>query len=170
MVIYLQWFVLRTLVGKEEKIAFLFEQLFHDIKIIFPKRKLSWRKKGKIFDIIKPLFSGYLFVSANNERIRELNLWLQFQKIDAWLVQFGNLLIPITTEEMQLIQQLMCNRDIIERSEVLKIGEKIRIVSGPLVGMEGIVEKYSKRNRRVIIKVTIGGEEKLVELEGTCIN
>lgn len=166
----MQWFVLRTIVGKEEKVILLFQHLFHDIKVIFPKRRLSWRKKGKIVNVIKPLFSGYLFVSADNERIIELSLWLQFQKVDAWFVKFGNLITPITTEEMQLIQQLMSDGDIVERSEILKIGEKATIIRGPLVGLEGIIEKYSKRNRRVMVKIIIGGEEKQVELEGTWIN
>lgn len=121
----LQWFVLRTLVGKEEKFILLFKHLFHDIKIVFPKRRVSWRKKGKVIDVIKPLFSGYLFISANNEKIKELNQWLRFQKVDAWFIKFDNVITPINDKEMQLIQQLMCNGDVVERSEVIKIGEKI---------------------------------------------
>lgn len=166
----LKWYVLRTIVGKEEKAIFLLQHLFHDIKIIFPRRKLSWRKKGKIIDVIKPLFSGYLFVSANDKQIMELNLWLRTHRIDLWFVKLGNLITPITTGEIKLIQKLMCNSEIVEGSEILKIGDKVMIVKGPLVGLEGIIEKYSKRNRRVIIKVTIGGEEKQVELKGIWIN
>ena len=166
----MQWYVLRTIVGKEEKALFLLQHLFHDIKIIFPRRKLSWRKKGKIIEVIKPLFSGYLFVSASDKQIMELNLWLRAQRIDLWFVKLGNLITPITTEEIELIQKLMCNSDIVESSEILKKGEKVMIVRGPLVGLEGIVEKYSKRNRRVIIKVSIGGEERQVALEGTWVD
>lgn len=166
----MQWFILRTKVGNEERVMLLFEKIFEDVKIFFPKRRLSWRKKGRIIDVIKPLFSGYLFVSASNERIKELNLWLRIKNVNAWFVKFDNSITCVAMEEMQLIQQLMFNGDIVERSEIVKVGEKVTIVRGPLVGMEGIVEKYSKRNRRVIINVTIGGKEKQVALEGTWLN
>lgn len=170
MVIQLQWFVLRTLPGKEEKALILLQHLFHDIKIIFPKRRLSWRKKGKIIDVIKPLFSGYLFASADDKQIFELNLWLRTQKVHVWFVKVGSSIIPINVHEIELIQKLMCSGDIVEGSKVLRIGEKVMIVGGPLVGLEGIIEKYSKRDSRVIIKVTIGGEERQVELEGKWVN
>ena len=166
----MQWFILRTKVGNEERVMLLFEKIFEDVKIIFPKRRLSWRKKGRIIDVIKPLFSGYLFVSASNERIKELNLWLRIKNLNAWFVKFDNSITCVAMEEMQLILRLMCNGDIVEKSEIAKIGEKVAVVRGPLVGMEGIVEKYSKRNRRVIINVTIGGKEKQVALEGTWIS
>ena len=166
----LQWYVLRTIVGEEEKTIFLIQKFFNSIKIIFPKRRLSWRKKGRIIDVIKPLFSGYLFVSANYEQIKELHQWLRMQKVNAWLLKFGDSTTPIEVREMELIQKLMCNGDIVEKSEIQKIGGKVMIVRGPLVGLEGIIEKYSKRNRRVIIKVIISGEERWVELEGTWVN
>lgn len=166
----MEWFVLRTLAGKEERVILLFRHLFNDVEIVFPKRRLSWRKQGKTIDVIKPLFSGYLFIAANIKRINELNLWLQHIKIGAWFVKIGNIIAPITAEEIQMIQQLMCNGEIIERSEILKLGETVTIVRGPLVGMEGIVEKYSKRDRRIIVKVTIAGKEKQVALEGTWVD
>lgn len=162
----MHWYVLRTLAGQEERSLILLQHLFKDIQFIFPKRRLSWRKKGAILDVIKPLFRGYLFVSARDKRIKELDYWMRDKKVDIWFVKIDKLIIPITSEEVQLIKKLICNGDIIERSEIIKIGEEVKIVSGPLVGLEGIVENYSKRNRRVTIKVTVSGEEKQVELEG----
>ncbi|GBF33014.1 transcription antitermination NusG-related protein [Desulfocucumis palustris] len=170
MISILQWYVLRTISGKEEKALFLIQKLFHDVKIIFPKRRLSWRKKGKIIYVIKPLFSGYLFAAANYEQIEELHQWLRIQKANIWFVKVGNLLTPIDNHEMELIQKLMCNGDIVDSSEIQKNGESVMIVKGPLVGLEGIIEQYSKRNRRVVIKVNIGGEERRVELEGTSVS
>jgi transcriptional antiterminator NusG len=162
----LYWYVLRTLAGQEDKSLTLLQYLFKDIQFIFPKRRLSWRKKGAILDVIKPLFRGYLFVSAEDKRIKELDDWMRDKKVDIWFVKIDKLITPITNEEVQLIKQLISNGEIVGRSVLIKIGEEAKIVSGPLVGFEGIVEKYSKRDRRVTIKVTVNGEEKRVELEG----
>lgn len=166
----LQWYVLKTIVGKEEESLFLLQRLFHNIKIILPKRRLSWRKKGKIIDVIKPLFSGYLFIAANYKQIIELNLWLRTQKINVWFVKVGNLITPIDIYEMEIIQKLMCNDNIVGVSEIVNVGEQVMIVKGPLVGLEGIIVKCLKRNHRVIINVAIGGEERKVELEGSWVN
>ena len=162
----MHWYVLRTLAGQEEKSLILLQHLFRDIRFIFPKRRLSWRKKGAILDVIKPLFRGYFFVSAEYKRIKELDDWMRDKKLDIWFVKINKLIIPITNQELQLIKQLIGDGDIVERSEIIKLGEKTKIVSGPLVGFEGIVDKYSKRDCRVTIKVTVNGEEKRVELEG----
>ena len=162
----MHWYVLRTLAGKEEKSLVMLQYLFKDIQFIFPKRRLSWRKNGAVLDVIKPLFRGYLFVSANDKHIKELDYWMRDKKLDIRFVKIGRLIIPITSEEVQLIKQLICNGDIVERSEIIKIGEEVKIVNGPLVGLEGIVEKHSKRDHRVTIKVTISGTEQRVELEG----
>lgn len=166
----MNWYALRTLVGKEEKAVLLIKSFFQDISVLFPKRRLSWRKKGDVMEIIKPLFSGYFFVFAHDNRVREVDLWLRVKKPDIWFVKFGKLITPVLNEEMELVQQLMCNSDIVEKSEIYKNGDKIEIVRGPLVGLEGIVEKYSKRNCRITVKIAIGGEEKRIELEGSSIN
>jgi len=161
----LKWYAMRTQVGKEERSVFLVNSFFRDVTVLFPKRRLSWRKKGEVFDVVKPLFSGYFFVRAHDNQVRELDFWLRVKRPDIWFVKMGNMIIPVLNEEMQLVQQLMCNGDIVEKSKIYKNGDKIEIVSGPLVGLEGIVERYSGRNRRVTVKIAIGGEEKRVELD-----
>jgi len=165
----MDWYLLRTEVGKEDKALLLFKCMFSDLTVILPKRKLSWRKGGKVIDVIKPLFNGYLFISADNICINQLNLWLRTNKIGVWFVKFGESIIPMRSEEILLIKQLLSSGDVVEPSVILQNGQNVRIVSGPLVGLEGIVERYCKRDRRVIIKFTVGCEEKLVELEGTWV-
>jgi transcriptional antiterminator NusG len=165
----MQWYVLKTEVGKEDRALLLLSCLFNDVKVILPKRKLSWRKKGKVIDVIKPLFNGYLFVSADDMRISEVSLWLRNHKMGVWFITFGGSIIPVNQKEMLLIQQLISNGGIVEPSVIMQNGHNVKIVSGPLVGLEGLIQKYCKRDRRVIIKITIGSEEKLVELEGTWV-
>lgn len=125
-----------------------------------PKRKLSWRKKGQIFDVVKPLFIGYMFVSADRQRIIELDFWLRSQRLDAWFLKPGKDLTHVIPEEMDLVKRLTSDGSIVEQSEVVKEGERVKIVRGTLVGMEGIIVGLSKRSRRIIISITIGGEEK----------
>lgn len=162
----MNWYVLRTIAGQEEKSLLLLQNYFKDIQFILPKRRLSWRKNGVLLEVIKPLFIGYLFVSANDKRVLELDHWMRNYNVDIWFVKMDKSIIPLVREEQHLIKRLMSNGDIIEKSELIKAGDKVKIISGPLVGLEGIVEKHPNRNRRITIKVIINGEEKRVELEG----
>ena len=165
----MKWYAMRTQVGKEGRSVFLVNSFFRDVNVLFPKRRLSWRKRGEVFDVVKPLFSGYFFIRAQDKKVRELDFWLRVKRPDIWFVKMGNMIIPVLNEEMQLVQQLMCNSDIVEKSNIYKSGDKIEVVSGPLVGLEGIVERYSVRNRRATVKIAIGGEEKRVELDAYSI-
>ena len=164
------WYVLRTIAGKEDKALLLLQRVFHDINIVFPKRRLSWRKKGRVIDVIKPLFSGYMFVLASDRQIFRLNLWLRTQKLDIWFLRVGNVLTSISKQEMDLINKMLGPGDIVGESEIIKTGQRVTVVRGPLVGLEGIIRDCSKRNRRITIMVTVAGEERQVELEGTWVD
>lgn len=156
--------------GKEDKALILLQRVFDDINVIFPKRRLSWRKKGKVFDVVKPLFSGYLFVSAGHRQIIRLNLWLRTNKADIWFLKVGNCLTPVSEQEIAIIRKLLSSGEIVGESHILKTGQKVVVVRGPLMGLEGIIKECSKRNRRVTISVTLAGEERLVELEGAWVD
>jgi len=45
-----------------------------------------------------------------------------------------------------------------------KEGERIVVVSGPLKGLEGIIEKVDARKKRVKIRIQFLGQEKRVDL------
>ena len=162
--------MLRTAVGKEDWALVLLQRVFDDINIVFPKRRLSWRKKGRVIDVVKPLFSGYLFVSASQRQVIRLNLWLRTQKVDIWFLKVGNFLTPISEQEMIIIRKLLSSDGIVEESQIVKAGQRVMVVSGPLVGLEGIIKECSRRNRRITIGVTVAGEERQVELEGNWVD
>jgi transcription termination/antitermination protein NusG len=143
--------------------------MFPDIGIFLPKRRLSWRKKGKVIEIVKPLFGGYIFVLADLRRIEELDIRFRKERIKMWLLKTGSTFLPVSTEEMQTILKLTCQNDVVEPSEVMQSGDMVKIIHGPLVGLEGLITRLSKRARRITLKVTIAGEEKMLELDGKWI-
>lgn len=168
--ISMNWYVLRTVPGKEGKNLLMLQTEFADLKILFPKRKLSWRKQGKIFEVIKPLFSGYLFVYTDFHRLTDLRNWLWFNQVEMWVVKSGSTPVPVTPEEIILLQRLTGGGEIVENSRIATNGSQVKIVAGPLVGLEGIVKRYSRRNRRIVVELVFGGMEKTVELDALWIS
>ncbi len=65
---------------------------------------------------------------------------------------------------MGVLMQLVRSGDLIRFSRIYKSGERVVVESGPLKGMEGIIESCNPRKQRVRIKLNIDGEVKLLDL------
>jgi transcriptional antiterminator NusG len=168
--IVLEWYVLRTVCGKEDATLTILRKMFSEVEIIYPRRRISWRKQGGYIDLVKPLFDGYLFISYPKEKIRAFGQLLRRCKLNiAWLVYSGEVLVPILNEEKQLIQKLMGSDGIVEVSTVGRTHEQLQVVNGPLVGLEHIVKKVSRRNRRITVEIPVLDEKIKIELEGVLI-
>jgi len=166
----LEWYVLRTGCGKEDAALTILRKMFSEVELIYPRKRISWRKQGGCISLIRPLFDGYLFVSYPKEKIRAFDQLLRMRKLNiAWLVYSGGALVPILNEEKQLIQKLMGSDGIVEVSTVGKHHEQLQVVNGPLVGLEHIVKKVSRRNRRITVEIPVLDEKRQIELEGILI-
>jgi transcriptional antiterminator NusG len=166
----MEWYVLRTGCGKEDAALTILQKMFSAVKFIYPRKRVSWRKQGRLISLVKPLFEGYMFVSCSEGEIAVFDQLLRRNKLNiAWLVYSAGTLVPIFKEEKLLIQQLIGLDGIVEMSSVKKYNDHLQIVNGPLVGLEHIVKKVSGRNRRITVEIPVLEENKNVELEGVLI-
>lgn len=168
----MSWYVLRTICGKEEGVLSILNKMgtFSEFEIFYPKKRIGWRKKGNIISIIRPLFEGYLFVSANERSINRFDYLLRNCKLNrAWLVQSAGCLAPISNEEKNILEKLMDCEKVVECSKVKVIKDQFEVVEGPLLGLEYTIKKISYKNRRIIVELPILEEKKQIELEGMLI-
>jgi len=169
----LEWYVLRTLCGKEDIVLDILKKIekFAEFDVFCPQKKVRWRKKGCILDIVKPLFAGYLFVAIHNEEIEKFYRLLNMYKINmVKLVRNAGSIVPISIEEKQILQRLMDCERIVEVSKFEIIEEQLRVIEGPLIGCEHMIKKISNRNRRITIEIPILEEKKNIDLEGILVN
>ncbi|BBB92532.1 transcription termination/antitermination NusG family protein [Methylomusa anaerophila] len=161
------WYVLRTISSKEETAAAFYRKIFPDYDIIYPKRRICWRKCGNLINIIRPLFEGYLFVSTDNNKIHDFDNLLHKLRFNVgWLVYTAGALMPIFDEEKKMIQMLMGTEGIVEVSEIEKVQNRFSVVTGPLMGFEAMIKKFSAKNRRITVEIPILTENKRIELGG----
>lgn len=167
------WYVLRTFCGKEEMALSILKSIeaFSRFEIFCPKRRIGWRKSGRVISIIRPLFEGYLFVSINSKNILKFDFLLRSYKIGiVRLVRSAGSLVPISPEEKQLLQGLMDSGKVVEVSRLERVNTEYRVIDGPLLGYEHMIKKFSKRDRRITIEVPILQEKKILQLEGILVN
>ena len=71
---------------------------------------------------------------------------------------------------MDMILNLTRDGEVIELSDIYKEGNHIRVLNGPLMGMEGIIEKFDHRKKRVKVRLEFLGEYKRVDLGANMVS
>ena len=158
--IYVQWYALFVKTGEEEDMRKYLETLLPDInmKILIPKRKLQERRKGKVYEVIRTLLPGYVLVKTE----MDVDFYYRLKKLPGLLkiLRDESEPLPIPEHEIAVILALTNQGDVIEFSEVYKEGDRIKVARGPMKGLEGIIESYDHRKKRLKIRLEILGQVK----------
>jgi transcription antitermination factor NusG len=99
----------------------------------------------------EPLFRGYIFVrpdQTNRHRILETAGVIR-------IVGIRGKPSVIRDEEIEWLQRIVCRPEHVQREHYLDVGERVRVVAGPLKGIEGIVKQLNGQTRVVISLASI---------------
>jgi transcription antitermination factor NusG len=140
-----QWFAVATVAKHEKAIAkqFHLRKIEHYLPLYTAVRQ--WKDRRVTLDL--PLFSGYIFVriaAHNKGAIERVPGVLR-------LVSFNGVLAAISNQEIESLQKVaeLWN---VEPYPYLSKGKRVRVCSGPLDGVEGIV-LHRKSKVRIVISV-----------------
>jgi transcriptional antiterminator RfaH len=150
------WYVVYTKPRHEKALAWNLMQ--RKVSYFLPLIKKKQASIKRVRYSFAPLFSSYLFIKANHdERIQALQTKRIVQTIH---VANQSLLV----KEMEVIYKAITNRDVNEYTSKLKKGQKVKIIAGPLLGIEGILLEQ-KNERFLIIEVESINKTIRVEIE-----
>ncbi|HHY83619.1 MAG TPA: antiterminator LoaP [Clostridiales bacterium] len=160
----MQWYALFVKTGEEEAMRKYLEVLLPDIdmKILIPKRKLLERRKGKAYECIRTLLPGYVLIKTEMDVSFYYKLKTMPGLIRILRDESDPLQIP--EHEISVILALTNQGDVIEFSEIYHEGDRIKVRKGPMKGLEGIIESYDHRKKRLKIRLEILGQVKKVDL------
>lgn len=161
----MRYFALHIKTGSEEKIKkAIEEELQEELHVFSPMRELLIRKKGKTTRQLKPMFGGYIFVEAEEISASVLS---RLKKVpDFYQVLPSNKDIkPVKDEDMEFLKSLFTGNQIATLSKA-KFDEKdkIKIISGPLKGKEGLIVKVNRRKGRAKIVIEAFDRQHFVDL------
>lgn len=165
-----EWFVVHTYSGHENK-----------IKVDMTKRIESMNMKDKIFDIIIPeeqeieyksgkkkitskkVFPGYIIVNM----IMDEDSWYVVRHTPGvtGFVGSGGKPIPLQPEEIGKILKQMGLGEGKPKFVDIKIGESIRVKTGPFANFEGTVKELLPDRGKVKVNISMFGRETPVELD-----
>jgi transcription elongation factor/antiterminator RfaH len=142
-----QWFAVTTRSRQERVAASVLETLGvqHFLPMTSELRQWSDRKQTTMV----PLFSGYLFVRIDLSKDSTLQVLKAPGVVSFVRNQTGPL--PIPERQIEDIRTVLAVGPRLSQQYVpLKMGDRVRVVRGPLVGVEGILVRANSESRLLI--------------------
>jgi len=174
---HLQWFVIHTLSGQEQKVKESIEKRLkaeemgdYIHEVLVPMEKVAEVRNGKKTVTTRKLYPGYVFVNMalldENQRIVE-QPWYFIRETQG-IIGFvgGDRPIPTPESEIDLIKAQIADTEDRERPKVhFDVGETVKINDGPFLNFSGVIEEIEPERGKLKVTVNIFGRNTPVELE-----
>jgi transcription antitermination factor NusG len=138
----LRWYAIHVRSRHEFQI---FDRLkLKDIEAFLPtvEKLRKWKDRKKL--VTFPLFPGYLFVRITEDARSMLEV-LKIRGVVNMICTLPGEPAPIPDEQINTLQTLVENSEALDPYPFLTEGQNVRIIKGPMAGIEGIlVEKLDK--------------------------
>ena len=149
------WFVIWTLAKSEEELK---TKIDRDIPRNFykscfiPKRKELRKYRGEEKEVLVKLFPGYVFIDT--EEPERIHLKLRSEKEYIKFLKSDDRFVPIEKWEEDIIRHFTNEEGIADLSLGIKESDgKIKILSGPLKGMEDKITHIDRHKKKAKIKI-----------------
>ena len=153
-----EWYAAYVKHHHERKAADLIERKGVEVFLPMQKTIRRWKDRNKLLSL--PLFPGYLFVQCNlGERLSILNTPGVF-----FLVESAGRVCPIPREEIETIRVAVERGVHAQPHPFVATGDRVRISSGPLSGINGILTRF-KNQYRVVLGVELLQKAVSVEVD-----
>ncbi len=153
-----QWFAVYTR-SRAEKRA-LKELKEQGIEVYLPlQRKLrQWSDRRKWVE--EPLIRCYIFVKIDN---RDYYNVLNTQGVVCFIT-FEGKAVPVPENQIDILRKVVATETDVEvTADKFEPGDSVRIVSGPMIGLEGELVDY-RGKRRVMIRIETIGQQLIVSI------
>jgi transcriptional antiterminator NusG len=161
----INWFILYVRTGREERVVDLLERrICGNVYTPFvPKKEYPRISKGVVEKESKICFPGYVFIKScrNSEEFLNDTLPIIDGIKDAFFFLYygsNKRNITLAEEERVNIDALLNDENHMIASIGFTEGEKIRIISGVLFGIESNIIKINKQKRTAVIETSIFGD------------
>jgi transcriptional antiterminator NusG len=170
----MKYYVVQVQTGSEEKFINLYKKRnqagdfpLDQCTFYFPRKKMIIRRQGKQLNEETPLFPGYVFVELD-ETVK-LPIFMDSMKKSAAFFRVlpsNKEARPLAGMELDTIARfLVKNGGAVGLSQVtFNENQRIVVVSGPMMGLEGNIVKVDKRKHRAKIKVDMFNTELTIDL------
>jgi len=155
-----QWFAVQTRYRFEKKVAAQLNQKQCHVYLPLLTERHTWSDRQKIISV--PLFPGYVFVHIDQSPAARQSV-LQTAGIFCF-VSFGGIVAPVPAKQIEDLQLLLQETSHFSLQPFVRAGQRVRIKSGSLQGLEGIL--LCQERKRLVISIESIQRSVAIEIQG----
>jgi transcriptional antiterminator NusG len=163
-----RWYIVHTYSGHENKVKVNLERRIESMnmaekifRVEVPQKSVTKIKDGKRVEKEERIFPGYVLV----EMIMDDDSWYVVRHTPGVTKFVGGEKKPIPAKDSEIKRILLRGQPAPAKVEIdLKVGETIKIISGPFADFEGTVTEVIPEKEKVKATVSIFGRETPVDL------
>ncbi len=158
----MRWWALRTRSNFERTVE---EQLVgKSFETFLPTYRAYSRRVDRKKLITLPLFAGYMFVRTDLVGFAHRVAILQTRGL-VKIIGGPEGPLPVRDAEIENLKMLCCSDRLLEPCGCVQAGDHVRVVSGGLVGVTGVVVDIVGKGKRIICNVELLGRAVAAELK-----
>lgn len=133
------------------------------IETFLPMMERWSRRRDRRKRIRVPLFPGYLFAKA----LLDNHTWVEILKTDGvvHLLSMNRIPQPVPEKQVLDLKALTGMDQVIDLHPYLKVGDRVRVVNGPLAGVEGFLVREKPSQNRLVVSIDLLMQSVSVELD-----
>jgi transcription antitermination factor NusG len=159
------WYAVWTRSHCEEQVTD--ELIARGFDTFLPTAQAWVQHRGRRRRLVRPLFPGYLFVHHAMDPASHADL-LRARGVVRLLGQ-GHQPIPIADEEVTAVRRLALSGLPVSRRGLFAHGNRVRVVAGPLAGLEGRFQRSRGHKGLFVIAVTLLHRSVAVEVDAAFV-
>ncbi len=152
------WYAIFTRHQHEKPAALTLSNKNHEVYLPLFRSSRQWQDRTK--HLWLPLFPGYVFLRGGLER--QVQVLTTPGVID--IVRFGGHPAIVPHAQLDAVRKLLDSRLAVETHPYLHCGDRVRVKSGPLAGLQGILDR-KKGFARLIVSMEMLGQSAAVEID-----
>lgn len=150
------YYVIRVAPRQEQTFLRMSQRLIADegVSIVFPRRKMEHLKGGKRVTAEVALFPGYVFLRSDEGLSPELYSRIKALPKFTLFVKQGSEVAEVRGRDLELLSHFLKFGEVTPKSLVtFDENQRIKVLSGPMEGMEGQIVHVDRRKRRAKIQL-----------------
>lgn len=151
------WWVAYTKARFEK--VFAWDMFNRGIGYFLPMREKKVFSGGRKRCIMSPLFPSYVFFCGTEKDRYTAMTTNRLSHIIEVIEQ------EVLIKELLNIEKALLSKSVIDSYPHLAVGNLCRIISGPMMGTEGVIIEKDNTKARIVIEVTILGQGVIVEID-----
>lgn len=166
------WYVIHTYAGFEGRVKTSILERANQMgltervgQVLVPTEEVIEIKDGKRRTSKRKFFPGYVLVELDSPLADDMMQMIKETPKVTGFVGGGTRPIPLTTEEAESLLKQVDSGTAAPREQIRFIkGDNVRIIDGPFLGFNGLVDEVDADHNRVKVLVSIFGRSTPVEL------